>query len=234
MSKTRFYYWGYAHGDNPPSSELRIRNSGSKTLNYTLASNKNWVKFSNPKGASTGEWDTIIVFADSTSLNVGRHKANITVSAPGADNSPQNLPVDFEVEMPPQPYPPVNVVVRRLNHEGLIIQDYKSKVSWNANSRNNGLFDIVKYRIFRKHKYHHNAPWIYIAEVPGNAYVFYEGGFASKQERNQFTYTVASVDSGGKESARANYFGITEVLPDTPATQQDEINKSSKRIIKIP
>jgi hypothetical protein len=234
LSKTRFYYWGYAHGDNPPSSLLKIRNSGSKTLNYTLKSNKNWVNFSRYKGTSKGEWDNITVFADSTSLSAGRHKATITVSAPGADNSPQNLPVDFEVEMPPQPYPPVNVVVSRLNHEGLIIQEYKSKVTWSPNSRNNGLFDIVKYRIFRKHKYQHNAQWIYIAELPGNVTVYYEGGFVSKEERNKYTYTVASVDSGGKESVRADYLGISGVLQDISPTAQDEKKKTSKDIIKIP
>jgi hypothetical protein len=234
LSKARFYYWGYAHGDNSPSSLLRIRNSGSKTLNYTLSSNKAWVKFSSKKGVSTGEWDNITVFADSTSLNAGRHRATIKVTAPGADNSPMSLPVDFEVEMPSVPYPPLNVKVERLNHEGLIIQEYKSKVSWVPNFRNNGLFDIAKYRIFRKHKYQHNAQWVYIAEVPGNATVFYEGGFASKQERNNYTYTVASVSSGGKESARADYFGVSELLPGASTSQREEKKKSTKEIIKMP
>jgi len=234
LSKTRFYFWGYAHGDNPPSSLLKIRNSGSKTMNYALTSNKDWVKFSLSKGASTGEWDDIVVFADSTALPAGGHKATITVSASGADNSPQNLPVDFEVEMPPQPFPPVGITVKRLNHEGLIIQEYKSKVEWSANFRNNGLFDIVKYRIFRKHQYQHNAPWIYIAEVPGNVFIFYEGGFASKEERNQYTYTVASVDSGGKESARAEYLGTIENLPETSPEQKNDKAKSIKKKIKNP
>jgi len=234
LSKTRFYYWGYAHGDNPPSSLLKIRNSGSKTLNYAITSNEPWVKFSSFKGISTGEWDDIIVFVDSTFLGVGRHKANVIITAPGADNSPQKLPVDFEVEMPPQPYPPVGVTVSRLNHEGLIIHEYKSKVAWSANSRNNGLFDIVKYRVFRKDKYLHNAPWIYIAELPGNVYVFYEGGFASKQERNQYTYTVASVDSGGKESMRANFFGVDNVLTETSSDQREKNKKSAPDKLRVP
>lgn len=234
ISKTRFYYWGYAHGDNPPSSLLRIRNSGSKTLNYTLSSNKPWVKYSSSKGASRGEWDDITVFADSTSLGVGRHKANVIITAPGADNSPQSLPVDFEVEMPPQPYPPVGVTVLRLNHEGLIIQEYKSKVTWSANSRNNGLFDITKYRIFRKNKSQHNAPWIYIAEVPGNVYVFYEGGFANKDERNNYTYTVASVDSGGKESMRADFLGVEGVLAENTSGQGEKKEKTAPKKIKAP
>jgi hypothetical protein len=234
LSKTRFYYWGYAHGDNPPSSLLKIRNSGSKTLNYTFKSNKNWVKFSQSNGKSTGEWDDIVVYADSTSLNPGRHKANITVSAPGADNSPQNLPVDFEVEMPPIPFPPVNVAVSRLNHVGLIIQEYKSKVTWDANFRNNGLFDIVKYRIFRKNKNQHNAQWIYIAEVPSSTLVFYEGGFPTLEERNKYTYTVASVDSGGKESHRATFLGSAGSVPNASQSQTEEKKRSSKEKIKSP
>jgi hypothetical protein len=136
--------------------------------------------------------------------------------------------------MPPTPYPPVNVKVQRLNHEGLIIQEYKSKVSWSANVRNNGLFDIAKYRIFRKHQYRHNAPWIYIAEVPATEFVFYEGGFASKEERNQYTYTVASVESGGKESARAEFLGLSGTLPGISSVQKDEKSKSIKEKIKAP
>jgi len=234
LNRKQFYFWAYAHGDNPPSSLLRIRNSGSKKLNYTIQSNKDWVKISPAQGISSGEWDNITVSADGTSLNAGKHKAVITVSAPGADNSPRSLPVDFEVEMPPEPFPPVNVTVNRLNHEGLIIQEYKSKVSWSPNFRNNGLFDIVKYRIFRMNKHQHNASWIYIAEVPGDVFVFYEGGFASKEERNQYTYTVASVESGGKESARAEYLGVTSGLPVTSPEEKGEKMKSEKKVIKAP
>lgn len=236
LNKKQFYFWAYAHGDNPPSSLLRIRNSGSQTLNYTLRSNKGWVRFSPSRGISTGEWDDIVVYADSTSLNAGSHKAMVTVSAAGADNTPVNLPVDFEVEMPPDPYPPVNVAVHRLNHEGLIIQEYKSRVSWNANARNEGLFDIVKYRIFRKIKNQHNAQWIYIAEVPGDVFVFYEGGFTSKEERNQYTYTVASVESGGRESVRAEYLGITGEIPEMNLEKMEEPVKAKpvEKIIQAP
>ncbi len=211
LDRAKFQFWGYAHGGSLPSSSFRIRNSGSQTLQYKISSNKEWLNLSPKQGSSTGEWDTIDVMANSNSLAVGKHNANIRVTASGADNAPQNIVVDFVVEMPPQPFPPVDITTKRLNHEGLVFQDYKSKVEWKANSRNIGLFDIVKYRIHRKNKYVHNAPWIYMGEVSANVFTYYDGGFASKEERNQYIYSVLSVDSAGKESLKAEQVAAAEL-----------------------
>jgi len=64
INKTQLYFWGYAHGDSPPSSTFKIRNSGSQTLQYKITSNKEFIHISPSQGGSTGEWDTIDVGAD--------------------------------------------------------------------------------------------------------------------------------------------------------------------------
>jgi hypothetical protein len=212
LNRSSFYFWGYAHGDNPPSSTFKIRNSGSKTLNYQITSNKGWLKANPSQGISTGEWDTITVTADSSSLGVGRHRGNIQIKASGADNSPQNISVEFEVERPPVPYPPVNIVYKRMNHVGLVIQEYMSKIDWNPNSRNQGLFDIVKHRIYKRNQHQHNAPYIYIGEVAANVFVYFDGGYPSAAERNKYVYSVTCVDGAGKESLKTESIGLAQPL----------------------
>jgi len=200
LNKTYFYFWGYANGDDPAPSSFQIRNSGAETLSYKITPNKEWIKVSPSQGTSTGEWDVITISPKVSSLGINRHRGTIQVSAPGAEHSPQSITVEFDVFMPPQPYPPLDVSIKRMNHEGLLFQEYKTKVDWKSNPRNSGLFDILKYRIYRRNQYQVSSPWIYAGEVGGNVFTFYDGGFATKQERNKYIYTVTAVDGEGKES----------------------------------
>jgi hypothetical protein len=120
-----------------------------------------------------------------------------------------------------------------MSHEGLIIQEYKNKISWKANSRNQGLFDIVKYRIFRKNQHQSNSQLEYVNEVASNVFTYYDGGFASVQERNKYLYTVVSVDSVGRESPRAEILGIGDVSVPISLEKKDKTRKN-KEIGKIP
>jgi hypothetical protein len=233
LDRSKFYFWGYAHGDNDSSSSFRIRNSGSQTLQYKITSNRDWLKTTPAQGNSTGEWDTIDVMADSIALEAGKHVANIQITASGADNTPQSINVEFEVVMPPQPYPPVGITVKRMNHEGLVFQDYKSKIEWSANSRNNGLFTIVKYYVFRKLKNQHNPQWIFVGEVPANVFFYYDGGFLSKEERNGYDYTVSAVDSSGKESMRPESMEAFGTLENESSSQTGQMKKDSRANKKI-
>jgi hypothetical protein len=210
VNRNHLYFWGYAHDSDPPSQTFKIKNSGAGKLNYKITANKSWLTFSRSQGTSTGEEDTITVYADSSSLGVYIHKANIQISAAEAGNSPQIINVDFDVVMPPEPYPPVHITLKRINHEGLILQEYKNKVDWKKNPQNNGLFNITNFRIFRKDKSKSGSSYVYIAEVAGNVLTFYDSSFPSAEERNKFIYAVASVDSSGKESHRGELLGMEE------------------------
>lgn len=234
VDKSHLYFWGYAHGETQPPKTFRIRNSGSKTLNYKITPNKGWILVSPAQGTSTGEWDTVSIRADSTNLEANKHKGNIRITAVGSENSPQVINIDFEVVHPPQPYAPLDVQVRRLNHEGLIIQEYKSEVKWRANPRNDGLFDIVKYRIFRRNQQVANSPYIYIGEVAANVFAYFDSGFSSKQERNNYIYSVAGVDSSGKEGIRSEFLGIDYLAESSLSVNQTERRKRTTEIKKVP
>jgi hypothetical protein len=234
IDKSRLYFWGYAHGDPLPPKTFRIRNSGSKTLNYKITSNKGWITITPKQSYSTREWDTISVTADSSSLEVNKHKANIQITAAGADNSPQNISIEFEVVHPPQAYPPLDVSVKRLNHEGLMIQEYKSQIDWKPNPKNQGLFDIVKYRIFRKDQNQTNSSYVYLADVAANVLTYYDGGFSSKQERNKYIYSVACVDSTGKEGIRTELLAVGNSPASHFTEKQTQKSKKFSEIKKIP
>jgi len=234
VDKFHLYFWGYAHGETQPPKTFRIRNSGSKTLNYKITPNKGWILLSQDQGSSNGEWDTVSVRADSTNLEADKHKGNIQITAAGAENNPQVINIDFEVVRPPQAYPPLDIQVRRLNHEGLIIQDYKSEIKWKPNPRNDGLFDIVKYRIFRKDQHQNNSPYVFVGEVGANVLFYYDGGFSSKQERNNYIYSVAGVDSTGKEGIRTESFGFDYGAGSSLSVNQAEPRKKTTEIKKIP
>lgn len=135
---------------------------------------------------------------------------------------------------PPQAYPPVDVSVKRLNHEGLIIQEYKSQIDWKANPKNQGLFNIVKYRIFRKNQNQANSFYVYIDEVAANVFAYYDGGFSSKQERNKYIYSIAGVDSTGKESLRTEFLGAGYTPASLFSGEQIRIRKKISETIKIP
>lgn len=90
-------------GTNAASQTFTIRNSGSGTLNYTVAvvTGTNWLSVNPSSGSSTAEQDSITVNYTTTNLPVGTHNATISVSAAGANNSPVTVPVNLTVTILP-------------------------------------------------------------------------------------------------------------------------------------
>ena len=212
LNRSSFYFFAFARGDNPDSQTFRIRNSGAQTLNYQISSNKSWLKVSPAQGSSTGEWDTITVSADVSSLGIDKHKGVIKITASGAENSPQSINVEFEVVLPPYPYPPTSVQLRRIDHEGLMVKNYISRIDWQENSKNDGLFNIVNYRIFRKKNSEPGSAYIFLDEVGSNVFNYYDHGFSSKSERDKYCYAVTCIDDAGRESLKAETSGFGSVL----------------------
>jgi hypothetical protein len=225
VSKSHLNFWGYAKGDNPSSQTFIIKNSGSLILNYQITANKDWIKVNPTKGDSRGEADTIEVSIDNSGLGVNKFQGKIQIKAPGAENSPQNLSVAFDAVLPPQPYPPVAVAVKKINHEGLILQEYKSEISWRANPRNQGLFDIVKYRIYRKDK-NQGSAYVYLDEIAANIFTYYDSGFSSKTERNKYIYSVVGVDIAGRESTKGEALVADDISPSV-SQQGKDLNKKN-------
>lgn len=89
-------------GNNASSQSFQIWNSGSGTLNYTISTNQTWLSCTPSSGSSTGASNkTTITFNYATSsLAPGTYSATIAITAPGASNTPQTIPVSLTV-LPP-------------------------------------------------------------------------------------------------------------------------------------
>ena len=56
-----------------------------------------WLSESPTSGSSTGEHDTAAVSVDIAGMSAGDYSANITITSPGASNSPQVVPVSLHI-----------------------------------------------------------------------------------------------------------------------------------------
>jgi len=88
--------FGYQLGGSvPPVQTLSVSVTGSSPLNYTVSGTGGaWLKLSPASGISPG---SISVAVDPSGLAVNTYNANIAVTAPGASNSPVNIPVVLQV-----------------------------------------------------------------------------------------------------------------------------------------
>ena len=90
-----------AQGSNASSQSFQVRNSGGGTLSYTISKNATWLSCTPASGTSTGEQDTIAVNYTTSVLSAGTYTATITITASGATNSPQTIPVSLTVNAVP-------------------------------------------------------------------------------------------------------------------------------------
>jgi hypothetical protein len=89
-------------GHNAASQSFELWNSGGGTLSYTITDDADWLSCSPDLGTSTGEHDSITVNYSTSGLSaVGTYTATVTISAPGASNTPQTVDVSLTVLWPP-------------------------------------------------------------------------------------------------------------------------------------
>jgi PKD repeat protein len=74
------------------SAYLSISNTGGGTLNWTATKDATWLRISPKSGAAPS---TMAVWVNATGVPPGSYYGHITVSAPGATNSPQMVTVRF-------------------------------------------------------------------------------------------------------------------------------------------
>ena len=88
-------------GSNPASQTLSVTNTGGGTLNWSATDNAAWLTLS-PASGSGGNGAISLTAATGT-LAVGNYSGSVTVSATGATNGPQTVPVDFTITAAPVP-----------------------------------------------------------------------------------------------------------------------------------
>jgi photosystem II stability/assembly factor-like uncharacterized protein len=93
LNRTEFFF-GAAAGTTTPSQILLVENSGVTRLNWTLTINSDWLHCSHPGGTDA---ETVTVSVDSSGLEAGTYTGTITISAPGAVNSPRTVLVSLHV-----------------------------------------------------------------------------------------------------------------------------------------
>jgi hypothetical protein len=88
-------------GSSLAPDPFTLRNSGTGTVNYSIADNASWLSVAPENGSSTGEQDEITISYATETLNVGSYLAKVTITSPEATNSPQIINLSLAVRPHP-------------------------------------------------------------------------------------------------------------------------------------
>ena len=100
FSPTSLSFSAIQGGSNPASQTLEIWNSGGGTLSWSVSDDAPWLSLNPTSGTSTREHDAVTASVNIGSLAAGNYSAIITISAPGATNTPQTVPVSLTLTAP--------------------------------------------------------------------------------------------------------------------------------------
>ncbi|NOR16075.1 MAG: hypothetical protein GQ544_10235 [Candidatus Aminicenantes bacterium] len=98
------------------------------------------------------------------------------------------------------PFPPLNIDFETKTNKAYTYWEYLNQITWDANPENQGEFDIVSYRIYRKRRGAINTSYTQIVEVSASEFAYLDRGLSGREEAETYEYTVTSVDSDGQES----------------------------------
>ena len=161
-----------------------------------------------------------------------------TVTLQVVDDDGYTSSVMKNVKVIDKPYPPKNVRVGSFTHEGLFITVYGNIIEWQENPQNEGKFEVVKYRIFRKKKSEPKSKYYCLKEVSNVERHYQDTEIKSSEELDDFSYAVKSVDSRGRESeyAEAQYLGqvgtSNDLLLNSKEKQKISLKSKSLKISK--
>ncbi|TFH65035.1 MAG: hypothetical protein E4G91_03895, partial [Candidatus Zixiibacteriota bacterium] len=98
LSKTSFTFAGMAGGGNPTSQVQHISNGGGQTLNWTATKLAPWLVLTPSNGLAPSD---MVVAVNTVGLSGGTYSDSVSVSAPGATNTPQKFVVTLTLAVPP-------------------------------------------------------------------------------------------------------------------------------------
>lgn len=166
MSPSSLGFTATAGGSNPASKTILISNSGSGTLSWNVTDNANWL-------TATQSGSSVVAAINAAGLAAGTYNAAITVTASGATNTPQTVPVTLTVSAAP---PPTTGSVT---------------LTWNANSES----DLAGYKVYRATASGaYGAP---IASVSPGATQYVSSGLSV----GTYFFIVTAFDQSGNESS---------------------------------
>ena len=124
-------------GPDPASKTLGIANSGSGTLSWTAAENATWFGISPSSGNGPA---TATVAVTTSGLAPGTYNDTITVTATGAQGSPQSIPVQLTLTAPDTQAPTTPAGLTAAASGNTVA------LSWTASTDNVG---VARYDVFR-------------------------------------------------------------------------------------
>lgn len=91
---------GTASGANPLAQTINLLNPTGGTLSWTLAESAPWLALNITTGTTTTEVDQVSASVGISGLSAGTYSTIISVTASGASNSPQQIPVSLTLSQP--------------------------------------------------------------------------------------------------------------------------------------
>lgn len=93
-------------GENPANQTLSISNAGSGSMSWSVTDDQTWLSVAPSNGTTTTEVDPVTVQVNSSAMTAGNYSGTITVTASGASDSPQTIPVSLSIQSGPGPCEP--------------------------------------------------------------------------------------------------------------------------------
>lgn len=93
-----------------------------------------------------------------------------------------------------------------IDNEGLFIKVYISRITWDKNPKNFDIYDITKFKIYRKLSSQPEGSYVLLGEVPASGALEYEDEFSTWEDRDKHVYAVTSMSIEGRESEKAAAF----------------------------
>jgi len=85
-------------GENPADKTLKVCNSGTGTLNWSLTDNAGWLSESPVSGSlNATECEDVTVSVAASGLGAGDYSATITITDPAASNTPYSVSVSLSI-----------------------------------------------------------------------------------------------------------------------------------------
>jgi len=191
-------YAAFAHSQADAS--IRVFPSGPGTLPYTVTDNADWLTVSPDSGTTFGEMDTLALHANTASLTMGLHSATITVTAPGAANSPLFVPVRLTISEADADPPSIACSVSSLNYT-IAVGENISREDFEVSAAGEGLLNVSISQGAAP------VPWLSVSPDSGTAYgtrVVGSSVFFNTAGLSSGTHTATIVITGAQTPAPPN------------------------------
>jgi hypothetical protein len=108
LSPTSLSFAAVRNGAVPGTKTFTITNSGTGTLNWSVAADSSWLAAPSPS-SGTGNSQVITVGVNTTNLSYGVHTGHCTISSTNANNSPQTVTITYTLPQPNISLSPTNL-----------------------------------------------------------------------------------------------------------------------------